>query len=328
MTRIALANAAGATLCLALSIAIALPGPSAGVAPPARPGASRAAGPGPEVVQQHGHDGILDAGGRFVALRRYARIASTSTLADGLLLALCEPDRIIAFTQPSLGHGPFGYRYSGKAALRGPGDLEALLALGPDLVLGSGVVAGRDRIARMRDAGLTVFDLGEMHGLGSLLPNIVTIATLLGRAQTGRELATRFEQRMRRLAAAIPERERPRGLYVSLFGDVLYGGTDGSSYHDVLTAAGIRDTAAERYEGWPRYTPEALLALDPELIVTHDGMARSLCAHPGLEQLSACRKQRIVELDGALLGDPGLAMLEAAESLFDAVHPTRPNSGP
>jgi len=325
MTHVGIANAAGATLCLALSIGLALPAPGAeGGAPLARREASRATEP--EVVRQHGQDGIVDAGGRFIALRRYVRIASTSTLADGLLLALCEPDRIIAFTQPSREHEPIGYRYSGKPTLRGPGELEALLALGPDLVLASGVVAGRDRIARMRDAGLTVFDLGEMRGLASLLPNVVTIATLLGRAQTGRELAARFEQRMRRLAAAVPERERPRGLYVSLFGDVLYGGTYGSSYHDVLTAAGVKDAAAERYEGWPRYTPEMLLALDPELIVTHHGMARSLCAHPGLEQLSACREQRIVELDGALLGDPGLAMLEAAESLFDAVHPS-PSSG-
>jgi iron complex transport system substrate-binding protein len=319
MSRIAIANAAGATLCLALGIAIALPAPSAGGAALARPGANRLLQP--QVVRQHGQDGLVDAGGLFVALRRYRRIASTSTLADGLLLALCEPDRIAAFTQLSLRQGPFAYRYSGKATLSGPGDLEALLALGPDLVLGSGAVGGGDRIARMRDAGLTVFDLGDMRGLSSLLPNIVMIATLLGRAETGRELANRFEQRMRRLAAAIPKRERPGGLYLSLFGDVLYGGTDGSSYHDVLTAAGIMDVAAERYDGWPRYTPEQLLALDPELIVTHHGMARSLCAHPGLDQLSACRKQRIVELDGALLGDPGLTMLEAAEALFDAVHP-------
>jgi len=323
MSRIAITNAAGATLCLALSIAIG-PGSNAGGASLTRHGSSGAAEP--VVVRQHGRDGIVDAGGRFVALRRYDRIASTSSLADGLLLALCEPDRIAAFTQTSPGQGPFGYRYSGKPTLRGPGDLEALLTLGPDLVLGSGLVAGSDRVARIRDAGLTVFDLGEMRGLSSLLPNIVTIATLLGRAETGRELATRFEQRMRRLAAAIPERERPGGLYVSLFGDVLYGGTDGSSYHDVLTAAGIRDVAAERYVGWPRYTPEQLLALDPELIVTHDGMARSLCAHPGLGQLRACRNQRIVELDGALLGDPGLAMLDAAESLFEAVHPAPPAS--
>jgi iron complex transport system substrate-binding protein len=324
VTRIGIANAAGAILCLALSVALALPEPGAGNEPQStRREIGHAAEP--EVVRQHGQDGLVDAGGRFVALHHYVRIASTSTLADGLLLALCEPDRIIAFTQPSREHEPFGYRYSGKATLRGPGELEALLALEPDLVLASGVVAGGDRIGRMRDAGLTVFDLGEMRGLSSLLPSIVTIATLLGRAETGREFAAHFEQRMRRLAAAIPEHDRPLGLYVSLFGDVLYGGTAGSSYHDVLTAAGIRDAAAERYEGWPRYTPEMLLALDPELIVTHDGMGRSLCAHPGLGALSACRKQRIIELDGALLGDPGLPMLEAAESLFDAVHPARPS---
>jgi ABC-type Fe3+-hydroxamate transport system substrate-binding protein len=125
---------------------------------------------------------------------------------------------------------------------------------------------------------------------------------------------------MRAVASGLPPSERPVGLYVSIYGDALYGGTDGTSYHDVLTAAGVRDAASGRYDGWPRYTPEALLALDPELIVTHGGMMHALCSRSGLDQLRACQQRRVVEVDGALLGDPGLSMLDAAEDVFDAIH--------
>jgi hypothetical protein len=49
-------------------------------------------------------------------------------------------------------------------------------------------------------------------------------------------------------------------------------------------------------------------------------MARALCAHEGLAALRACRGRRVVEVSGSLLDEPSLAMLDAAEVVYDAVH--------
>jgi iron complex transport system substrate-binding protein len=252
----------------------------------------------------------------------YRRILSASTVADSLLLALAEPDRILAFTKYSATESPQAYRFAGKPRFAGIADVETALALEPDLVLTNSFGAP-ERLAQLRDAGLTVFDMGEMRGLSSLLPNIETVGILVGRPEEGARLARRFAARMRALAHDVPDAKRPSGIYLSVFGDSLFGGTTGTSFHDVLTAAGIRDAATGRYEGWPRYTAEGLLGLDPELIVTQTGMRAAICAYPGLEQLRACRpgEGRIVEVDGVLIGDPSLAMLDAAEAVFEQVHP-------
>lgn len=317
MTRTACINVAAVVLSLALSAWISLPSR-------ATESATRVAAPtftaGVAVVQVHGRAGLRDASGHFVPLAPYRRIASTSGVTDSLLLALAEPDRIVAFTRYSAEDSPFAYRFAGKPLLADLTNIEALLALKPDLVLVNSL-GGRDRIERLREAGLLVFDLGEMRGMSTLLPNMLAIATLLGRPAAGQTLATRFSRRMRALAQAIPESQRPGAVYVSVHGDSIYGGSRGTSYHDVLIAAGLRDASASKYRDWPRYTPEALLALDPQIIVTHTGMARTLCAHPGLDALRACHAGgRVIEVNGTLLDDPGTTMLDAAESVFEALH--------
>ncbi len=305
MTRLRALNGTAAAMSLALSVALALP-----------VGSFERSSARPDVAQGAAEAGLTDATGHFVPFREYRRIVSGSSVVDSLLQTLCEPERVVAFTHYGATRSPYGYRYAGKPA---PEGVEEVIALQPDLVLLHN--HGRpDLIARLREAGIEVFDLGLMSGMASLESNIHTVAQLIGHPERGDELARRFGRRMRDLARHIPVEERPRGLYLNVSGSSLFGGARGSSYHDVIEAAGLRDAAAERHEGYPKYSSEQLLELDPEVIVTHRGMTAPLCRHPGLDRLRACGPQgRIVELDGFLIGDPSLHMLEAAETVFEAL---------
>ena len=96
----------------------------------------------------------------------------------------------------------------------------------------------------------------------------------------------------------------------------------GTSYHDVLGAAGLIDVAAGSYHGWPQYRAEELIALAPDLIVTAAGMGDALRRSPGLSAMPALRQPGgVIELDGEVLSDSGLGMLECAEALFAASYP-------
>jgi iron complex transport system substrate-binding protein len=276
-----------------------------------------------EVRAPDGSRALRDASGTLAPLRHYARIASTSLVADHVLDALCEPERIVAVSTLSKVSARLGYRYSDRTGLGSPTELEAILAQKPDLLIINHF--GDPRFAaRLRTHGVVVFDLGEMHGLDTLLPNIRTIGTLIGADERAEALARTFARRMRAVAADVPVERRPRALYLSAYGKQLYGGARGTSYHDVLEHAGLHDLAAERYEGWPAFDPEQVLAFDPDVLVTKRGMARELCAAPGLSALRACRGEaRIIELEAELIDDPGLPMLEAAEELRTRVHGTK-----
>ena len=262
---------------------------------------------------------LVDTMGAAVPLRPYRRIVSTSLVTDRLLVELCEPDRILAFSDASA-VSPWAYRYAGKEHVAGLGALEPLIALKPDLVLMSRF-GGPGRVAKLRAAGIEVFDLGELHGVSSLLPIARWVGELVGHPERAADLIHTFERRFAAVAQRLGTRPRRTALYVSAIGPTLIGGTTGTSYHDVIEAAGLIDAAAGRFKDWPTYSAEEIMGLNPELLVTKEGMGNALCVYPGLERLPACSPGRVIELPAGMIEDPGLTMLETAERLFEAAYP-------
>jgi len=266
--------------------------------------------------------GVADASGQVIPLRSYQRIVSTNLVTDRLLVELCEPPRILAVSTAAAARQRDGYRYRGLGTIDGFGPPEAMVALKPDLVL-TNSFGSPGAADRLRGAGIEVFDLGELRGEQSLAAIVASLGLLLGDEARAERLWQGFESRMRALPARLGPQKPQRALFLSTLGPDLLGGTVGTSYHDIMTAAGLHDVAAGRYRDWPAYAPEQVLALAPDIIVTRAGFASGICGYPGMDHVGPCRGQgRIVELDGELLDEPGLAMLEAAEELFRLVYGT------
>jgi iron complex transport system substrate-binding protein len=315
-------NAACALLALGAASATALLGERPG-ADPRQPAAVLAAGARVEPTRlADGSLALTDAGGAQILLLARHRIASGSLLADPLLLELSAPGDIVAFSA----RAPLArdaWRYAGKPSVDPTRRVEHLLELKPDLVLVNGL-GEMTWIEQLRRAGVTVFDLGPMWGVDTFVRNVLSVGWLVGRPEAARQLEARFRRRLDAIAQHVPESARRGGLYLGVHGNQLYGGTRGSSFHDVLTYAGLRDVAAGAYQGWPSYDPEALLRLDPEVIVTGTGMRAPLCQREELGRLRACGSAGdVIELDPQLLQDAGLGMLDAAEQLHAAAYPRR-----
>lgn len=272
---------------------------------------------------------IVDARGVSVPVRSYRRIVSLNTISDHLLLDLVEPERLIAITQYTAEGHPDAWRFGARPAVGRSDQIEEVISLRPDLVVVSRF-AEETFMERLREAGITVFDLGEMLGVATTRANIRALGVLLDERERSERAERRLARELAELEAAIPPGERVPGIYLSVYGDHFSGGTKGTSYADVLHYAGVRDLAAEHgFEGWPRYTPEQLLALDPPLIVTHPGRAAAICDHSLLQGLRACGEGgRIVEVAESWLDDPGLGVIEAARSIQEALRPERAAGGP
>ncbi len=317
MSAINWANAAALPAALAAALMVVAGGR------PARPdapgaGSARPAASGVAVALPDGRPALRDARGTPVALGGYRRVISLALAADQLLLELCEPERVIACS--AYGPPEAAFRLGGRPRLHGLDDLEAVLALHGDLVLLSSSAGDAVRIERLRAAGMAVFDLGDQGGLDSLCADALTIGALLGSGERAQRLVATLRRRMAGVAARLPAGAvRRRALVVTVVGPALFGGTVGTSYHDVLDAAGLVDAAAARYHGWPQYRAEELIALAPAVIVTATGMGDALRRMPGLSAMAALREPGgVIELDGDMLSDSGPGMLACAEALFAA----------
>ncbi len=292
-----------------------------------RAGSAARALPSPDPLAQSprlmpdGSRVLIDATGAAVPLGHYRRIVSGSSLADPLLLALCSPEQIVAFSARAP-RARDAYRYAGKPAVDALRQPERLLELAPDLVLVNSL-GEHAWVERLRASGLVVFDLGPMRGTQTFIQNVHAVGWLSERHEGAAELAQTFQRRLDAIARQLAPADRRSAIYLGIHGRQLFGGTRGSSYHEVLTFAGLDDVAARDFQGWPNYEPERLLSLNPELVVTQTGMRAALCDGE-LGALRACGPSGgVIEVDADLLSDAGLGLLDAAERVHRAAYPER-----
>jgi iron complex transport system substrate-binding protein len=262
---------------------------------------------------------LTDATGAEVAVREYSRIVSASIIADQVLVEIVDPARLLAVSAHTL-RTRKSSAYADKIGVERAQDIETIIELRPDIVFINSFV-DRRHVERLKDARLNVFDMGEMRGLETLPANIRRVAAVVGVPERGERLAKALLEDLAAISKDIDDADRKRGLYVGIHGDRLYGGTVGSSFHDVVVAGGVIDVAAEAgFRSWPDFTNEQLLSLDPPWVITNPGTEEALCRHPGLQSLRACKLGQVRSVDTDLLTDPGLGMVEAARAVRAAVY--------
>lgn len=299
---------------------------SAGAVLAAGEGAAMTRMPGTPEPPAEGATVIVDARGAPIPVFPYQRIVSLNQVADHVLLRLVEPERLVGVTAYTLEQHPAGWRFGGRKGFAVPLAIEAVIAARPDLVIVS-KFAGPDHVARLRRLHIPVFDLGQMRGVRDTLSNIRTLGALIDVNERAARLAESYRRNLSALESAVAGREKPWGIYLTLYADRPLGGTKGSSYGDLLYYGGVRDLAAKHgYLRWPRYTPEQLLALDPPLIVTSPGGRPAICGNSLLAGLSACGTAgRVVEMPDRNHRDPGLGLVDAAQDLQRLVRGVRPD---
>jgi ABC-type cobalamin/Fe3+-siderophores transport system ATPase subunit/ABC-type Fe3+-hydroxamate transport system substrate-binding protein len=289
------------------------------VRPPTAPGIGQSAAAATATT-------VTGGDGTIIPVWPYRRIASCSIVADSILIDLVEPGRFVAASADS--RGPDAIRLGDRPRLADPNQIEAILAHRPDLLVINSFPGQAQAVARLTAAGVPVLDLGPARGAAAAERAFRLLGSAVGRAEQGERMARTFRRRLAAAAAGLPaDRPRLRAVLVTPLLDKLYGGAAGTSYSDVITAAGLIDAASEpvdgrpRYVDWPDYTAEMLLAMDPDIIVTNAGSEELLRALPGLARLRAVRGPgRIIGIDQGLLANAGPLMVEAAEALHQAAY--------
>lgn len=266
-------------------------------------------------------DVLVDARGVAVRAGDYQRIVSLHLVADHLLLDIVEPSRLVAVSHGTLETHPNRWRFGSVEGVRAPYELEAVLGLQPDLVVLSNY--GDDAFsARLREHGVSVFNLGEMRGIGTTREDIRTLGRLLLQPERASLLEQRWDRELSALQQAVASKPHPKGIYLSMYGDAFFGGTQGTSHADILALAGVDDLAAAHgFRDWPQFGVEQLLDIDPPLIVTQQGMGATICDRPAFATLRACNGTgRVVELPRSAMTDPGWGIVHTAQVLQELVH--------
>jgi iron complex transport system substrate-binding protein len=237
------------------------------------------------VVAKAGAVSALDSDGRRVSLPAPAqRIISLAPHVTEQLFAAGAGGRIVAVSEYS--DYPEEARKLPRVASSGTVDIEAVLAVKPDLVVAWRLEATAAALVRLESLGVPVF-YSEPRRLAQIPGMIEALGELAGTAATARPLAASLRNELARLAAAYRGR-RPVSVFYQISERPLMTLGGGQFVSDAITLCGGRNVFADATVMAPMVNVESVVAADPEAIVTtHDGWLEYWRRFPGLRAVQA-----------------------------------------
>ncbi|WP_186119389.1 heme/hemin ABC transporter substrate-binding protein [Burkholderia gladioli] len=257
------------------------------------------------------------AGAAAAASEPHRVVVIGGALAE-IVYALGRADRLVGtdttctFPAPARALPKIGYQRSLSA--------ESLLALRPDLVLASAEAGPTSALDQVRRTGIDVDLFAEHHDVGSVRDKIDGIARVLGAEAAGREQLARFDRDWAQaISGAKPVPRRVLFVMDPAGRQPMVAGQR-TAADAMLRYAGFTN-AIEGVEGYKMLSSEALVAAQPEVVLTTDdtlraaGGAQALLSSAGFSLTPAGRASRVVALDALFLLGFGPRLPQAVTAL-------------
>lgn len=212
--------------------------------------------------------------------------------------------------------------------------IEAVLDLQPDLILTNTTIGSDTVYDQLEAGGVTVVRFEHTPSFEGISTTIEAVGAAFGMGEEASTLAEHTQdeldealQYVDTLSSATPQAPRAIALYVRGTAGVFFilGADYGAA--DVLDALNLEDTAAEN--GITDINPanaEALLSLDPEIVLAMEGGVEStggidgLLERPGMAATTAGENERVITAPDTQLLAYGPRTPEAVRALGEAIY--------
>lgn len=204
---------------------------------------------------------------------------------------------------------------------------EGVLSVSPDLLLLAHEAGPPEAVAQLARSGITVVRAPQVTDAASLVTAVGLVARALGRVAEGEAMAAAITEDFAALATSVAAQpRRPSAVFVlAVGGGAPQAAGEATAASAMLALAGLRN-AVTGYRGYKPVAAEALLAAEPDAVVTTThtlsavGGIEALAANPALALLRATRARRIIALDSLYLLGFGPRTAHAARDLAAALH--------
>jgi len=270
---------------------------------------------------------MTDSVGREVELPggRLERIISLAPSATEILFAIGAGDRLVGIDDFS--NYPAETADIPKLGSFSP-DLERIVALEPDLVVGS-TITSHEVIEQIESLGIPVLIVGSLDVRG-VADSIILLSEAVGEEETAQALAAELLDRIDAVVVAVAGTERPRIFYEVDASDPNRPFTIGPGFFvdDLITLAGAENVFADADSPFPQVGLEAVIARDPELIILADApfgtTVESVKARAGWDGIDAVVNDRFMAISQELsdqMSRPGPRIADALEAIAMFLHP-------
>lgn len=207
---------------------------------------------------------------------------------------------------------------------------EGVLSCKPDLIIASDDAGPPAAVTQLSTSGVAFAPVTNDHSPDAVPAKISAVATALGIPEKGRALAVQYNRELSATRAKLAMfKDHPRAMFLMAQGPggMMAAGKK-TAANAMLTLAGATNVAT--FDGYKPLTPEAAIALKPDVIIIADiavtmmGGLQAVRARPEIAMTPAGRSGRIVPMDTLMLLGFGPRTPQALSALGQALHASAP----
>jgi iron complex transport system substrate-binding protein len=206
-------------------------------------------------------------------------------------------------------------------------NLEAIVALHPDLVLAGGINTP-ELVASLEQVGLKIYFLANPATLEEMYANLATVALMTGHESQSTVLVESLKSRVAVVdKLVLPLSYAPTVYYELDATDPTkpYTAGPGSFVDLLISRAGGINIGAELQSQWAQISVEQLLVDNPAFIILGDAAygetPAKVAQRPGWGRLTAVQTGKIFPFDDNLVSRPGPRLVDGLEALAKLLHP-------
>ncbi len=201
---------------------------------------------------------------------------------------------------------------------------DKIVSYSPDLIL---AITTNDLPQRLETAGQRVF-VFEPNDIDGVYRNIFAVGTLIDRESAAQKVVADMRARIDAVAAkGKAATTRPRVLHEVDASDpsrVFVAGPR-NFIDSMITIAGGVNVAADAPTSYPVFSPEQIVARDPEVVVLADAKYGAtpdvVRQRPGWSIITAVKRGALYPIDEDIVSRPGPRLAEGFEAYIRLVHP-------
>jgi len=268
---------------------------------------------------------LAGTAGPAVAQDKAERVLSIGGAVTEIIYALGEEDRLIG--RDSTSSYP-----EAAVALPDVGYMRALapegvLSIKPDLILAREGSGPPEAIDVIRSAGIPFVDVPEDFTAEGIGEAVDAVADALDVEEKGEALRAEISVQMDRLADTVSQIDaKKRVLFILSMQDgrIMASGT-GTAANGIIELAGAENAIVD-YEGYKQLTDEAIITLNPDVILMMDREGEldtppeTVLVHPAIATTQAAKDKALIRMDGLYLLGFGPRTASAALDLAKALY--------
>jgi iron complex transport system substrate-binding protein len=199
--------------------------------------------------------------------------------------------------------------------------IESIVALHPDLVLGSGDLNTLEFVGHLQRLGIPVF-MVDPHGIEGIYASILSLGRALNREADANAVVAQLRKRVDVVKARVADKPKMR-VFMAIWYDPVMTIGKRAFISELIEAAGGRSVTDDISQEWPEVSVETIVSRQPDALLLENGSkitVEELKARPGWEHVRAVQQGRVYYTDDRI-EYPSPIAFDALEDLAKQFHP-------